>query len=171
MPHSLAEGWEIETLKMWNILLQISRITAGGGEEGRAIPHPSLLAQLPEDQSGSSVQDLLTILFPKEPTGHTPGAMPPIAFWSICPARGAGVPSGTAELPTGFCSESPRQCCHRPSRGGPATVGSLTRFLTPPPPLTCLRPCLSEPPIVHLKTGECYRRLYMPCIDDVYATS
>lgn len=84
----------------------------------------------------------------------------PYCLLGYLSSQGAGIPSRTAELPMGFCSESPRQCCHRPTRGGPATVGSLTRFVTPPPPLPCLRPCLSEPQIVCLKTEELQMLVY-----------
>lgn len=112
-PHSLPEGWKIEAVKMLHILLQISRITEAGREEGNAPPRPWLAGPAPRRPVHGQCPgphdhaDPPSVLSPK---GRAGGNTPHCLLGCLS-SRGAGAPSRTAELLTGFCSESPGQCC------------------------------------------------------------
>lgn len=138
--HSLAKRWEIKTLKMLHTLLQTSRITAAGRSRREDPPQPSLQAQLPGDQSMGSVHSLMTtliahVLFSQRANRtHTWGNAPHCLLGCLS-SHGAGARSRTAELLTGFYSESPGQCCQRSGtcRGRVRYCEATTQILTPHP--------------------------------------
>lgn len=86
-----------------------------------------------------------------------PEKIHPLAFWAACLAAGQKHLVGQLSFQWASCSEIPRYRVvreQRPTRGELATLGSLTQVLAPPPQLSCLKPCLLEPQMVHLETEQ-----------------